>query len=382
MSNPESAATTEKPSRPASKIHALTSARFFAALYVVFYHTHLGVRPNSTLDHFISLGDSSVTFFFVLSGYILAFVYLRESKPIATRNFYVSRFARIYPLYVAAMVIDLPFAISYRIGQYGLLHATERVLLLFLISLFFQQIWIQASAGINAPGWSLGIEAIFYLSFPFLGLWLWKLKRRYVPIAALLAAGLGIAAGLLVPYRLSYSCPAASLISYMSQFALGVLVAKWQFSAEPEQASQSSNAAKGWLAIIASVVLFLLIVAAVQWFNRHGIRPFFLLAPLFAITIWALANTQILPVRLLSASWLMVLGEASYGLYLLHIPVFHLFRFFKWDSSPWAYIPYLTISIGLSVLSFYWFETPIRRSLLTRFKTHTRESTETASAAQ
>jgi peptidoglycan/LPS O-acetylase OafA/YrhL len=55
-------------------IPALTSIRFFAALYVVLHHTApLAVRSNPALNHFLLNGDSSVEMFFFLSGFILTY---------------------------------------------------------------------------------------------------------------------------------------------------------------------------------------------------------------------------------------------------------------------------------------------------------------------
>jgi peptidoglycan/LPS O-acetylase OafA/YrhL len=68
------------------KIHALTSLRFFAALYVVSYHTihassFLPRISGTIVDKVVSLGYVSVSFFFLLSGYILSMVYLRRGGP-------------------------------------------------------------------------------------------------------------------------------------------------------------------------------------------------------------------------------------------------------------------------------------------------------------
>src|ERR1700760_2252759 len=79
--------TLEARKGPTEKIHALTSLRFFAALYVVLYHTLWfaipSITPSSIVGRILSLGFLSVSFFFLLSGYILALVYLRDGRPVA-----------------------------------------------------------------------------------------------------------------------------------------------------------------------------------------------------------------------------------------------------------------------------------------------------------
>ena len=110
---PVSHSPSKQGQRP-EKIHALTSLRFFAAFYVVCFHslwngTFLpSLHRNSYLGKLIHLGYSQVSFFFLLSGYILAFVYLRDNRPIAARKFFLARFARIYPLLFLALLADTP----------------------------------------------------------------------------------------------------------------------------------------------------------------------------------------------------------------------------------------------------------------------------------
>jgi peptidoglycan/LPS O-acetylase OafA/YrhL len=93
-------AELEKTPRAPERIHALTSIRFFAALYVVICHTLRSYVPflwnDGVWGRAIGLGYISVSFFFALSGYILAFVYLRRGASVSPRKFFKARFARIY----------------------------------------------------------------------------------------------------------------------------------------------------------------------------------------------------------------------------------------------------------------------------------------------
>jgi peptidoglycan/LPS O-acetylase OafA/YrhL len=116
-------------------------------------------------------------------------------------------------------------------------------------------------------------------------------------------------------------------------------------------------------------------------FNVHH---FFtgLLAPIFVGVIWALSNTTTLISRLLCAGWLVALGNASFALYLIHEPLFHLFEYFHWDGRATVYPVYLAVCVGLSLLSFYYFETPVRLWLLERFHSRSLETMEAASIAQ
>jgi hypothetical protein len=84
----DSAATVTRAAKQAAqtKIHALTSIRFFAVFYVVLFHTKWGITPGSALDQILSMGTASVCFFFLLSGYVLALVYLREGQPVPSHR--------------------------------------------------------------------------------------------------------------------------------------------------------------------------------------------------------------------------------------------------------------------------------------------------------
>jgi peptidoglycan/LPS O-acetylase OafA/YrhL len=98
--------------------------------------------------------------------------------------------------------------------------------------------------------------------------------------------------------------------------------------------------------------------------------------------IWAFSGSRSFAARLLSVTWLVVLGEASFGLYLIHMPVLHIFERLHWEQSRPLYPVYLAICIGLSVLSFYFVETPTRKWILARFQTRPKETMEAASDAQ
>jgi peptidoglycan/LPS O-acetylase OafA/YrhL len=110
-------------SPPGERIHPLTALRFFAALFVVLFHTVIvffpAVKPDEGVGRLFALGYISVSFFFLLSGYILAFVYLGRDKPLSIVSFYRARLARVYPLLLLTLVLDSPFLILDKLHRYG-----------------------------------------------------------------------------------------------------------------------------------------------------------------------------------------------------------------------------------------------------------------------
>ena len=92
-----------------------------------------------------------------------------------------------------------------------------------------------------------------------------------------------------------------------------------------------------------------------------------LLAPFFAGFIWALSAVST-PLSVLCGRWLVALGNSSYALYLIHTPMLACFATFNGYSC--VYLVYLALCIGLSVLSFHYFETPVRLWVMERFDAH------------
>ena len=86
-------------------IDGLTSLRFFAALAIVFHHARGLVFPDSFMPG-VPLA-AGVSFFFVLSGFILSYVYTGRLEKVGLYNFYTSRFARLWPAHIFTFALVL-----------------------------------------------------------------------------------------------------------------------------------------------------------------------------------------------------------------------------------------------------------------------------------
>jgi peptidoglycan/LPS O-acetylase OafA/YrhL len=371
---------------PLEKIAALTSLRFFAALFVVLYHV-TGIylpwtQQSSILVNFVALGYISVSFFFLLSGYILAVVYLRRGGPVAVAPFYRARFARVYPLFFITLILDTPFLFLSRWTTYGLKSAVLKTAITFAGNTVMLQAWFLRLRGIDNPNWSLSVETLFYLIFPFLGVVLWKLRGFKLGLTAALVylggQALVFALTLHFPRELFELCPCV----HVTTFVLGILLARWQWLKKQEKGDGARGTSPGILLLVTTLALAGF-GAVLYWApgENANVRDG-LLAPIFAAFIWAFSHSNWFFAKVLSARWLVVLGEASFGLYLIHFPVTHFFERQGWVHSPFMFPVFLTSCIGLSVLSFYYFETPIRSKLLKQRKMHVKETMEMASDAQ
>jgi peptidoglycan/LPS O-acetylase OafA/YrhL len=371
------------------KIYPLTSVRFLGAFLVVFHHSVqfflpafsdrlLGETPRSLLTTLLLIMPVQVSFFFLLSGYVLSVVYLRDGKPVEKYKFFAARFARIYPLYFVTLVLDTPHVLFDRIRRYGLALGSAKTAGIFLGYVAMLRGWSpERLRGINDPNWSLSAEVFFYLCFPMLGFLLWKLRGVWIWVV-----GFGLYVGGQLLVAIVHPHPPEWLdvpLFHVSTFALGVLLARWQSLRRGHGEMEAEW--KGYVALAFAVAGVLLAAAAPSRVFSNDLFFTGLLAPIFVGVIWALSSTTTLVSRLLCAGWLVALGNASFALYLIHAPLLHLFEYFRW-GGPAAYSIYLAMCVGLSLLSFYYFETPVRLWLLERFHSRSMETTEEASIAQ
>ena len=128
------------------------------------------------LQAFLRTGYAPVSVFFVLSGFVLAYSYSLETRfsSDSIRKFAVARFARIYPGYFCGLLLMIPFVLPPSFKNLTVLDMARAPL-----SLLMLQSWIPETAiSWNGPGWSISVEMLFYLSFPVLGVSLWKLRNR------------------------------------------------------------------------------------------------------------------------------------------------------------------------------------------------------------
>ena len=120
-----------------ARIDPLTSVRFFAALSVVFFHEAPKLQSSlgsGFLYRFFSLGYTGVSFFFFLSGFVLALAYFRDRSELDVARFFKSRFARIYPLLFVCLLLDAPHTLmnDRLTGQLTGLHLLQEVLVSFM----------------------------------------------------------------------------------------------------------------------------------------------------------------------------------------------------------------------------------------------------------
>lgn len=321
--------STRRPNIP-----ALTGLRAVAALLVVVFHYKyivpgLGQSPAPGA-RVIQAGFVGVSLFFVLSGFILAYTYIDDDGSLrgSRKDFFFARFARVYPVYLFALVIALPIFIDISlVHPVGVMKLKDTVRTAILTPMLLQG-WTPKRAWMwNGPGWSLSAEAFFYLLFPAFGAWLAKQSQRRLQLIALIACiaiitpplvfEMSRPAGIGAVTPSSYGPWVAFLkfspLIHLPQFVIGVITAV-TFIGRRNQVKTGN-----WqtLAVIASIVLVLIWSDRIPYLLLQG----GVLAPLFALVIYALAGGGGIAGTLLSHPIAVRLGEASYALYLIHMPL-------------------------------------------------------------
>jgi len=146
------------------QLDALTGLRFVAALAVVVHHCDdkMGIQIPE-----LPLGNFAVTFFFVLSGFILSYAYHgRLNTKAEFQKFWVTRVARIWPLHLTCLLIALLCTCN---TKFYLQSATGMGQL--FSNIFLLQAWAPSydwGFSLNGVSWSISNELFFYAMFPFL----------------------------------------------------------------------------------------------------------------------------------------------------------------------------------------------------------------------
>lgn len=296
-------------SSPTTYVPSLTGLRFVAALGVVACHMSLlGVIRDQEFTRFSAFGFLGVGFFFVLSGFVLAWVAKDADTPL---SFCRRRFARVYPLYLALLGPGSVLALL------GLLEVSG---LATVLSVLLLQSWSPSLEYIeltpNLPGWSLSVEAFLYLMFPVLGWRLirWDTRRLYMAGAVILLVMVSVA----VVAQAAMSPSAAKVLTYffppfrLGDFLLGVILA----TLVSRRAIRLPPLSAACAAAIASVALLALVFPGVY----PGVASVAML-PLFLLVIGAAADADL---RRRSSPFrgrtMVTLGAWSYALYLVHFP--------------------------------------------------------------
>lgn len=355
----------------AAHIPSLTALRFFAAAAIVYFHLQIYRVVATKPDPNFALG---VSFFFVLSGFILAYNY-QDMAATGLRRFYIARVARLLPVHLATFFLASAVIVPWQSWTAG------QVLVTVPYNLTLTHAWLPLNGMVfswNAVSWSISAEFFFYLFFPVLvlsqRLWLWTAGFLALALAIVTAVhftiGQGPQAGMLAingTHAVLQFPP-----SRIFEFALGVMAGR-AFAAGYRL---PGNPTVVELAAIGALVATITLSGYVEtWLRTNGAPSFAAwldqsgCALAFALLILAIGSGRGLIGRLISHPAFELLGKISFATYMVHhiiIGVAAKHGLVALVGRPAAVVVLLVAIYVTSWTVWRWIEEPMRRLITGR----------------
>jgi peptidoglycan/LPS O-acetylase OafA/YrhL len=360
------------------RLPALTSLRFFAAFHVVLFHLYaMSILQGSGLYRKLaSIGYVGVGLFFSLSGFILVYTY--AGREWTKRDFWRARFARIYPAYLFSLLITAPgfFYVCLKMKDVDIpffaWFKTHLTLCSVLVPTLLQA-WVPGAAlAWNGPAWSLSVEAFFYLVFPLLVARMLGLRKETLlwVWGACLIISLAPSSGywLLKPDGVAQVDDKSLNLMWLNALKFNPLARLPDFVMG---ACCGFLFLRNWVdrkwatpLLVGGLLAFLAVVALSPQIP-YPILHNSILAPAFSAIILGLA-LQPGWTSFLEVKPLVLLGDASYTLYLLHSFIlsmyFNAFGQLR-HISFWGVTIGLMIPVAVALLVYRFIEEPARRRL-------------------
>jgi peptidoglycan/LPS O-acetylase OafA/YrhL len=348
--------------RSARRLDSLTGMRFFAAMAVVLIHVGAQFARRPWLITAESFGYIGVSFFFLLSGFVLTW----SSTQQPAKRFWWLRFGRIWP--ATTMMAIFAFTVVAGSEQIpGRLGKAAETLLL-------QAWWPDQKVyyGGNGVSWSLSAEMFFYLLFPIVIIPLRRLSSRGLLVTAVAT----VAILYLLPVLAASAGMSPATYSYVffvfppyrfGEFLLGMLLARGVHLG-------LRVPAPAWSWCAGAFGLGCIVWGLTYSTRASGValqRPFVALAvlPCFALMLAAGASRDVRGTWWLGSRPLLRLGEWSFALYLVHKPAFLLTNQWGWWGAPRgvaslvAFLVYIGLTVAVAAVLHYLVEKPIERAL-------------------
>jgi peptidoglycan/LPS O-acetylase OafA/YrhL len=338
------------------RLDSLTSLRFFAAFAVFTHHftgyggqTGFGTAP--LIFPYSMIGGHGVTFFFVLSGFLMMWVFKPGEHP---GVFYWRRVGRIWPAHLVALP---PAIYAYYIAAHVTINWPSLISSVFLVQTWSPQVTPTLPG--NGVTWTLSVELLFYALFPLLG----RIALRWRTRRLAVVTGIGLA-GMWATAWISAALCSPSIASwvmrlpvvYLPEFLLGMTVAL--------------AVKRGWRLPLRPAVPVLLLGAYVVFYYQglarfgdaaaqqldYTVRP--VIAILSVLIILAFVQREVRGQRgVLNTKPLVLLGAWSYCFYLIHHTVSRLATY-AWGRRPddnWVLFTLLAMAAVVNLMAWLLF---------------------------
>jgi peptidoglycan/LPS O-acetylase OafA/YrhL len=350
-------------------IESHTALRGIAAVTVVMAHLHAwDLFPQwpwlRDAYQIFDWSDLAVFLFFILSGFVMSYIY---PSPVRWRHFFVARLARLTPVYEVTLLVT--FALTFISAHMPMPTASN-----FFANLLMIQQWLPVPDWfpINAPSWSLSIEAFLYLiTFPLL---VWFRKQPWSWL-------------LYIPLILGGALWAAIYYNIYDHFLwyrkeLAILSGLFGFGIGFAMQNLIPNGLR-YSGAITAIGITIMACGLFHWILPHGIIAIGLI-----LIVASMINADALPYKLLARPVFLYLGNISYSLYLWNMPILiflqecRAYVEYHYLTSALAILGFRIIFTGVALvsiltishLSYYKLEAPFRRLIrdhLTRARSRT-----------
>lgn len=281
-------------------IASLDGLRGLAAALVVMAHIGL-VFPSLAAIHLPVMGSEAVGLFFALSGFLMAYLYGGQPVTRSTvLDFLVSRFARIYPVYLVAVVVVMILSIAPGLDYIQPIQGMKD---------FVRHVVLLGSSGVF---WSVPPEIQFYLFFPVLWLCLGQPRQFPVLIAVLMAL-------VAIDGLLGLPGPGILLPSKLPYFVFGAVAGRLHGLWGPASRSPFIGLLALLLPVLFMSYRYLLPTVDPGFWGVHSA---FASAIIVALVAWQAPLSE----RIFASAPLRFLGAISFSLYLFHVPAMFLAR--------------------------------------------------------
>lgn len=311
----------------------LNALRFFAAFLVVIHHAEAVRKKNGLFNldwlSFFKNGGNAVTFFFVLSGFLITYLLLKEDNQTgktSIKTFYIKRTLRIWPLYFLMFIVGalvLPVAFKFLHISYEMPYTFSQVWYYFVF-FFPGLVTFYFGHHILEPLWSIGVEEVFYL------IWapLFKVFKKYILLLllAVILAKITVDFLAIYIYKNELFRYISSILSF-DAMAVGGLGAYFVFMRKKDLTNLFIFKTSIQILIYGLLAIFLIynINFQNQLWKTFFNTPIFSKLLLDFIFLYVIVGVSLIPHNLFrfESKYLSYLGEISYGIYMYHMFVIY-----------------------------------------------------------
>ncbi len=347
--------------------------RAIAVFSVILYHSNFVIFNKSLL----SGGFLGVDIFFVISGYLITSIILKEiyrTNNFFFINFYERRVRRIIPTLLFVMLCSLPFGYLILFIEHIIDFSKSIISSIFFISnIYFNFTGNRYGAEhtLFKPffhTWSLSVEEQFYILFPIFLIILFKFLKKYLFIFLSISFLISISFS---QYSSIYH-PGFNFYQIFSrgfELLLGSLLSYFELNNGGGGGGSGKNKYNRLFNLLFPKLGISLIIFSIFFFTDEDLLPsFYSLIPLIGVCliVWFSHKDEIVT-KILSNKIFVFFGLISYSLYLFHYPIFAFSRALEIFNDYFKFI-FIFLTIIVSIFSYYFIERPFRSKNITSNK--------------